>query len=50
MFVHDMKNREIADAMGVSLRTIEAHMYKALKYLRGRLDHLIFLFILFFLR
>ena len=49
-YLHDMKNREIADAMGVSLRTIEAHMYKALKYLRGRLDHLIFLFILFFLR
>ena len=43
-YLHDMKNREIADAMGVSLRTIEAHMYKALKYLRGRLDHLIFLF------
>ena len=29
-----MKNKEIADILGVSLRTVEAHMYKALKYLR----------------
>ena len=49
-YLHDMKNREIADTMGVSLRTIEAHMYKALKYLRSRLDHLIILLTLFFLR
>lgn len=49
-YLHDMKNKEIADAMGVSLRTVEAHMYKALKYLRTRLDHLTFLFVLFFLK
>ena len=49
-YLHDMKNREIADTMGVSLRTVEAHMYKALKYLRSRLDHLIILLTLFFLR
>ena len=46
-YLHDMKNREIADTMGVSLRTVEAHMYKALKYLRSRLDHLIILLTLF---
>jgi len=43
-----MKNKEIADILGVSLRTVEAHMYKALKYLRGRLDPLwtiLFLFL-----
>ncbi len=39
-YLHDMKNKEIADILGVSLRTVEAHMYKALKYLRGRLDPL----------
>ena len=49
-YLHDMKNREIADTIGVSLRTVEAHMYKALKYLRSRLDHLIILLTLFFLR
>lgn len=40
-YLHDMKNKEIADAMGVSLRTVEAHMYKALKILRSRLDSLV---------
>lgn len=39
-YLHDMKNKEIADALGVSLRTVEAHMYKALKYLRNRLNPL----------
>ena len=46
-YLHDMKNKEIADVMGVSLRTVEAHMYKALKYLRNRLDYLWVIFILF---
>lgn len=40
-YLHDMKNKEIADAMNISLRTVEAHMYKALKFLRGRLSHLL---------
>lgn len=39
-YLHEMKNKEIADALGVSLRTVEAHMYKALKFLRSRLGHL----------
>lgn len=46
-YLHEMKNKEIADVMDVSLRTVEAHMYKALKYLRTRLDHLMLLFFLF---
>ena len=39
-YLYDMKNKEIADALDISLRTVEAHMYKALKMLRGRLSHL----------
>ncbi len=35
--IRTMKNKEIADTMGVSLRTVEAHMYKALKLLRDKL-------------
>lgn len=49
-YLHEMKNKEIADIMGVSLRTIEAHMYKALKYLRARLDHLLLLLFLFLMK
>ena len=48
--IDEMKNKEIADVMGVSLRTVEAHMYKALKFLRNRLGHLWFLFLLFFIK
>lgn len=44
-YLHDMKNKEIADVMNISLRTVEAHMYKALKFLRGRLSHLLLLLI-----
>ena len=39
-YMHDMKNKEIAEAMEISLRTVEAHMYKALKLLRDRLGYL----------
>lgn len=39
-YLHNLKNKEIADVMGISLRTVEAHMYKALKFLRKRLEHL----------
>lgn len=39
-YLHDMKNKEIADTLGISLRTVEAHMYKALKFLRDRLGWL----------
>ena len=48
-YLHDMKNKEIADTMGISLRTVEAHMYKALKFLRERLDYLNFMLVLFLL-
>lgn len=46
-YLHDMKNKEIADTLGISLRTVEAHMYKALKFLRERLSHLLLSLIIF---
>ena len=48
-YLHDMKNKEIAETMGISLRTVEAHMYKALKFLRERLGYLNFMLALFLL-
>lgn len=48
-YLHDMKNKEIAETMGISLRTVEAHMYKALKTLRTRLGNLWMLFLFYFL-
>lgn len=46
-YLHEMKNKDIAETMGISLRTVEAHMYKALKFLRERLSHLLLTMILF---
>lgn len=34
---HDKKNKEIATLLGISIRTVEVHLYKALKTLRQRL-------------
>lgn len=48
-YLHDMKNREIAEALGISTRTVEAHMYKALHLLRERLGVLRLLAVLFFM-
>lgn len=39
-YLHEMKNKEIAEVLNISLRTVEAHMYKALKLLRANLSHL----------
>lgn len=48
-YLHDMKNKAIAETMGISLRTVEAHMYKALKLLRDRLGYLNLMLALLFL-
>lgn len=39
-YLQEMKNKEIAEILNISLRTVEAHMYKALKILRANLDYL----------
>lgn len=49
-YLHHMKNKEIADILNISMRTVEAHMYKALKFLRARLNHLWLLLLLFYIR
>ncbi len=49
-YLHSMKNKDIAEVLGISLRTVETHMYKALKLLRSKLSHLIFLFLLFVIK
>lgn len=45
-YIYNHTNKEIADVLGLSLRTVEAHMYKALKFLRGKLEHLTLFLIL----
>lgn len=49
-YIHGMSNREIADIMGISVRTVEVHMYKALKYMRTRLKDLIYFLLFIFLQ
>jgi len=47
----DKKNREIADELGISIKTVEAHISKALQHLRKELkEYLPLLYILFFLK
>ena len=49
-YLHNMKNKDIAEVLDISMRTVEAHMYKALKYLRVRLKYLLLLVFLFLFR
>lgn len=39
-----LKTKEISDAMGISSRTVETQLYKALKLLRGKVKKLSYLF------
>lgn len=47
-YINGLKSKEIAEAMDISVRTVEAHVYKALRIMRDRLKYLL-LIILFFL-
>lgn len=37
-YLHDIGNKEIAQILGISVRTVEVHLYKALKILRVKLN------------
>lgn len=37
-YLHGLKNKEIAEVMKVSVRTVDAHIYNALRQLRSKLD------------
>lgn len=39
-YLHGMKNKEISDVMQISVRTVDTHIFKALRYLRNRLGFL----------
>jgi len=49
-YVHGISNKEIAEMMQISIRTVEVHIYKALKYLRVRLGYLTSLLLFFCLQ
>lgn len=46
-YINGLKSKEITEAMDISVRTVEAHVYKALKILRDKLKYLL-VFILIF--
>lgn len=49
-YLHDLSTKEIAQIMGISVRTVESHLYKALRFLRGRLGIIILWMLIFVLK
>lgn len=47
-YIYDLKNKEISEMLGVSLSTVENHIYNALKVLRQKLGKYSYLINLFF--
>jgi RNA polymerase sigma-70 factor (ECF subfamily) len=43
-YIEEKKNAEIAEMLHISVRTVEAHIFKALKLLRSMLTLICFLF------
>lgn len=42
-----MHNDEISESLGISVRTVEAHLYKAYKTLRGKAKDIYFMIFFF---
>lgn len=47
-YINGLKNKDIAEAMDISIRTVEAHIYKALRLLREKLKYLLIFILIFF--
>lgn len=48
-YLQDKKNKEIAEQLGISVRTVEVHLYRALKSLREKLKGTLYYLITFFI-
>lgn len=48
-YINGLSNRDIALSMGLSVRTVEAHIYKALRELRAKLRNVIWFLALVFI-
>lgn len=46
-YINGLKNKEIAEAMNTSVRTVDTQVYKALRFLRDKLRYLLVLIIIF---
>lgn len=44
-YINHLRSKDIAEVMGISQRTVETHIYKALKILREKLKYLMYLII-----
>jgi RNA polymerase sigma-70 factor (ECF subfamily) len=40
---HNLSNKQIAEELGISVKTVEAHMSKALKFLKANLEYIVWL-------
>ena len=49
-YLYDMSNKMSASLMNISVKTVEAHMYKALKNLRAALGPIVLTFFIFILK
>ena len=46
-YINGLKSKDIADAMNISVRTVDAQIYKALHFLRDKLRYLLVLIVIF---
>ena len=47
-YLNGMRNNDIAEELQLSVRTVEAHMYRALRFLRERLGECLTAAVIFF--
>lgn len=47
-YIYGLKNKEIAESLAISLRTVETHLYQSRKLLKQKLSHLLKLLLALF--